>query len=393
MYALKKIESKQMNILLVGEYNRTHYNIKKGLEHLGHSVTVISNADGFKKVDVDIEISEGYESSLFKLFTRLKLGFINKRIASYNVSRQFKINKARLSDFDIIQYVNEAPFNVTLQWQLKLIEWLREWNETAEFYLLSCGLDYPSINYAFHKKFRYSVLTPYFEGKIPKQHHAIGLRYISDEYKTLHHAIYKIIDGVIATDLDYHIPLENHPKYLGMIPHAINLSSLKYKLPVIEDKVIIFHGINNDNYLKKGNDIFEEALGLLNYKHADKIKIVTVRSLPYKDYIERFEGAHILLDQIYAYDQGFNALEAMAKGKVVFTGAEKEWLDYYNIEADTIAINALPDAKKIAEKLEWLILNPEKIIEISKLGRQFVEQHHDHIKCAESYLQKWDKQD
>jgi len=35
---------------------------------------------------------------------------------------------------------------------------------------------------------------------------------------------------------------------------------------------------------------------------------------------------------VYAYDQGFNALEAMAKGKVVFTGAEKEWLELYNLE-------------------------------------------------------------
>ena len=32
--------------------------------------------------------------------------------------------------------------------------------------------------------------------------------------------------------------------------------------------------------------------------------------------------------------EGFNALEAMAKGKVVFTGAEKEWLDYHNLKED-----------------------------------------------------------
>src|SRR5690606_36487812 len=98
---------------------------------------------------------------------------------------------------------------------------------------------------------------------------------------------------------------------------------------------------------------------------------ITVRSLPYDAYIKAFDTAHILLDQVFAYDQGFNALEAMAKGKVVFTGAEQEWLDYYNIEADTIAINAEPDAEKIAKKLEWLVLHPEKISEISKNARAF----------------------
>jgi glycosyltransferase involved in cell wall biosynthesis len=92
---------------------------------------------------------------------------------------------------------------------------------------------------------------------------------------------------------------------------------------------------------------------------------------------------------VYAYDQGFNALEAMAMGKVVFTGAEQEWLDYYNLEEDTVAINALPDANNIAKKLEWLILNPQKIIEISNNARAFIEREHDHIKCAELYLEKW----
>ena len=29
-----------------------------------------------------------------------------------------------------------------------------------------------------------------------------------------------------------------------------------------------------------------------------------------------------------------NALEAMAKGKVVFTGAEQEWLNHYDLKED-----------------------------------------------------------
>jgi hypothetical protein len=37
----------------------------------------------------------------------------------------------------------------------------------------------------------------------------------------------------------------------------------------------------------------------------------------YTTYINSYNKAHILLDQTYAYDQGYNALEAMAKGKVV----------------------------------------------------------------------------
>ena len=94
---------------------------------------------------------------------------------------------------------------------------------------------------------------------------------------------------------------------------------------------------------------------------------------------------------MYAYDQGYNALEAMAKGKVVFTGAEKEWLEYYNLEEDTIAINALPNAREIAKKLEWLINNPEKIIEISINARQFIEEKHNYILSAKKYLVTWNE--
>ena len=196
---------------------------------------------------------------------------------------------------------------------------------------------------------------------------------------------------MIASDLDYHIPLLGHPKYLGLIPNPINIEKLEFQPLRVSDKIVIFHGINSHNYYKKGNDIFEEALSIVNRKYSENIKIVTVRSLPYDQYIKTYNKAHIMLDQVYAYDQGYNALEAMAKGKVVFTGAEQEWLDYYNLKEDTVAINALPDAEKIAKKLEWLICNPEKIAEISTNARRFVETHHNHINCAKQYLNTWQK--
>ena len=79
----------------------------------------------------------------------------------------------------------------------------------------------------------------------------------------------------------------------------------------------------------------------------------------------------------------------MAMGKVVFTGAEQEWLEHYKLEEDTVAINAEPCAEQIARKLEWLINNPEKIIEISKNARAFIEKEHHYIKIAKKYLEVW----
>ena len=197
------------------------------------------------------------------------------------------------------------------------------------------------------------------------------------------------IKGVIASDLDYHLPHLEYSNYLGLIPNPINIDALKY-IPInISDKIIIFHGVNAQSYIKKGNQFFDDALDIIKTKYADKIHVIRAENVAYNDYIKLYNSCHILLDQVYAYDQGYNALEAMAKGKVAFTGAEQEWLDYYDLKEDTVAINALPDAENIASKLEWLILNPEHIKSISKSARDFIEKEHDYIEVAKKYVKLW----
>ncbi|NNC45072.1 MAG: glycosyltransferase [Winogradskyella sp.] len=376
-----------MKVLLFGEFNRAHWNIKKGLEKLGHTAIVAGTCDGFKKVEVDIEFKNHYTSFILRKVRYALMKLFKIDLHAISIKKQIRSHQTELSGYDVIQFINEAPFDFYRKDQLDIFKWLSQWNNNV--YLLSAGLDYPSVKYAHDKKFRYSVLSAYFDGKGSAWDFSPALSYLSNEHKVLHDYIFKTINGVIANDLDYHIPLQGWTKYLGMIPHAINTDELHYQPPIIDDKIVIFHGINNRNYYKKGNDFFEAALDIVNKTHANKIEIITVRSLPYKDYLKAYHKAHILLDQVYAYDQGFNALEAMARGIVVFTGAEKEWLDYYGLMEDTIAINALPNANAIAEKLIWLIDNPDKIKTISKNARAFVEKEHHYITLASKYVETW----
>ena len=90
----------------------------------------------------------------------------------------------------------------------------------------------------------------------------------------------------------------------------------------------------------------------------------------------------------YSHDQGYNALEAMAKGKVVFTGAGKHFKEHYQLD-HTVAMDATPDPAQIASELEQLILHPERIAEIAKNAKAFVAKHHDHIAIAQKYLDIW----
>ncbi|WP_179333234.1 glycosyltransferase family protein [Winogradskyella costae] len=377
-----------MKILLVGEYSRLHNSLKEGLEHFNYNVTIVALNDGFKNYAVDLPILKKYENGPLKKIKNLIYRFTKIDLESLQIKKQIITLKPKISNFDIVQFINESSFGCSPHIEKDIFNLISNWNKKV--FLLSCGIDYISLKYAHNNMLRYSYLDPFLNGK-EQLSPSYGFKFLQSDFKKLHQHIYKSIVGVIASDLDYHLPLLNHPKYLGLIPNPINTEQLEFKPLKIDSKIVIFHGINSHNYYKKGNDIFEEALAIINQKYADKIKIVTVRSLPYNEYIKSYNEAHIMLDQIYAYDQGFNALEAMSKGKVVFTGAEKEWLEYYNIKEDTIAINALPDAKSIANKLEWLILNPKKITEISIQARRFVETHHNYKTCAENYLKTWQK--
>ncbi|HNQ27474.1 MAG TPA: glycosyltransferase [Aquaticitalea sp.] len=378
-----------MNILLVGEYSRLHNSLKEGLEVLGHKAVIIGTGDYFKNYPVDIKLQRRFEKGFIKKIRVALFKVFHVDISSINMKRQVFKHKKSLIGYNVVQLINESPFNIQPKEEKEIFSFIKDNNKTC--YLLCCGADHISVKYAHDRKFRYSILTPFLTGKVSKKVFEPVLKYLQEPFRQLHRYVHNTIQGVIASDMDYHLPMLGHDNYLGMIPNPINVDKINYIPLNVTDKIIIFHGINRHNYLKKGNDIFDEALKTISKKFGDKVEIIRTESLPYNEYIKIYDACHILLDQVYAYDQGYNALEAMAKGKVVFTGAEQEWLDHYNLEADTVAINALPDAEKIAEKLEWLILNPEKIIEISKNARAFIEREHHYVKIAERYLEVWNE--
>ena len=375
-----------MKILLVGEYSRLHNSLKEGLVVLGHEVTLIATGDLFKKFPADIQLQRKYDYGLGRKLKIVVFKLSGIDITSVALRGQFNKQKELLKGYDVVQLINENPFGVSVSVEREIITYLKDHNK--KLFLLSCGTDHISVTYAFQKKFRYSVLTPYFDGKISKAQYASVLKYISPKHKAFHDFVFEQIDGVIASDLDYHIPLEGHKKYLGLIPNPVNVDQLKFTPLIISEKIIIFHGINRRTYFKKGSDYFEKALQIIQKKYPEKVDIITVENLPYHEYISKYDRAHIVLDQVFAYDQGYNALEAMSKGKVVFTGAEKEFQDYYRLDAP-VAINALPDVQSIANHLEELIMNPDKLIEIGRNATAFIDDHHHYKKIAQKYINTW----
>lgn len=377
-----------MRILLVGEYSRFHNSLKEGLQSLGHEVVIISDSD-FKDYPLDINIYAKYFQDNYILNKiRQAIYRITKiDVAQVEVGIRFWKNRKKLIGFDIVQLINEYSIQSPPAMEICLLDYIFKNNKKA--FLVSCGDDYICVKYMLENKFKYSVLTSCDE--FPYANHCkFTMKFATKPFKELHDFVYKHISAVVAGDIDYYLPLLNHPKSAGLIPYPINIQKQIYKPVDVVGKIIIFHGINNANFYKKGNYIFEKALKIIQQKFADKVEIIVTRSVPYAEYINSYNKAHILLDQVYAYDQGYNALEAMAKGKVVFTGAETEFMNHYNL-TERVAVNALPNAEAIAKELEYLILNPHEILAIGKRARAFVEKEHDYLKVAKMYLDVWNK--
>ena len=71
------------------------------------------------------------------------------------------------------------------------------------------------------------------------------------------------------------------------------------------------------------------------------------------------------------------------------SGAEPEAKEYFDSADDCPIINILPDTDDIYNKLEELVLNPDKIYDLGKAGRTYVEKHNDCVDVARQYLDVW----
>lgn len=377
-----------MRVLLIGEYSRLHNSLKAGLENLGHHVLLISDGDGFKNYLTDLSIRPRFFSYYFpKKISNLIFKISGLDLTELERGLRFYSILKKLESFDVVQLINERPIK-TWGW-LERILIRKIFQKYERVFLLSCGIDYIYCKYLLEGKFKNGLITPYLENKNLLNHFRYILNYQTEDHFKTHQLVFQKIKGVIASDTDYLMPLKKHPKFLGLVANPVQIEDLKF-IPFNHAKVlVIFLGINRGTYYKKGIPYFELALQKIKEKYAEKVQIEIVENLPYPIYIEKLNQAHIVLDQIYAYDQGYNALEAMAKGKVVFTGSEREFLEIYQLSEDEVCIHALPNTDYLVEKLSFLIENPTKIKEIGSAARAFIKKEHDAKKIAEKYISKW----
>ena len=379
-----------MKILLLGEYSRLHNSLKEGFVTLGHEVSIVGCGDKFKQFPVDYSIyaqicNDNKIANLLYRGIRKVIGLDFEKIEK---AIRFYLLIPKLKGYHHVQLINSDALETYPI--LSRFLYKKLFKNIQSRSLLICGDETPIVDYLIKKEFKYSVLTPYFEDNSIEKEFQFPLKYRKNSYRKTFDWLKENCQNLITSDLDYEIPMRKMGFQTTFIPNPINTDTIAFQKTENTGEIVIFLGINRLSYTKKGIIYFEKALEIIQEKHADKIEIIVTENLPYKEYISKYNKAHILLDQVFAYDQGYNALEAMAKGKVVFTGAETEFLNQYNVHEDEVCSNALPNENEIATKLSFLIEHPEKISKISKNARKFIEKEHDYRVIAKKYLGCWE---
>lgn len=376
-----------MNILLIGEYSNFHNSLKQGLIKCGHQVIIAGGRDGFKSLPVDISLNpDVFQKFPLKPFKLLFYKIFKFDLSVLEVVILFLIHRKKFKNFDSVQLINEFPFKTTPFFDRFMLSYIFKYNKNVS--LSACGDDYIYISYLLNSKLPYHVLTPYVTDKSLKENYRYSLRYLRRSHIKLSKYVHSRVKRIIPANIDYYMAYKGKPKVVPIIPFPINVDKFKYEEPNLEKVITFFHGINTINYTKKGNAFFEKALEKIKTNYKDQIEINQIRSVPYQEYINLYNHSHILLDQTYAYSQGYNALEAMAKGKVVFTGFSKIFRTYFKLDKE-IGIEAVPDSEILYQKMQTLIEKPAKIEEISKNARWFVETYHNYEKVAKNYIAAW----
>ena len=134
----------------------------------------------------------------------------------------------------------------------------------------------------------------------------------------------------------------------------------------------------------------EQALLRLHQNYPDDVIVTRVESVSYDEYQKLMSKAHVVLDQLYSHSPAMNALLAMAQGKVLVGGGEPEMYDLMGEYTNRPIVNVFPTEDDVYKKLEDLVLNKQRIPQLSKDGRIFVESNHDYVSVAQQYLRFWE---
>ena len=368
-YVTDIAKQSDMKILLIGEYSNLHWTLSEALRQLGHEVTVVSDGCGWMDNRRDIDLS-------------LKDSTLKSRLA-YR-ARLLEI-LSRLRGYDVVQVISPVFLRMGLSEVRRVFKYIKRNN--GSIFLGAFGTDYYYTKTCLEGAFRYSDFGAPRNGVFE----SLEDNTLWNESPLKEHNIYiaEECNGIIACLYEYY---RSYSPVFGekaaYVPLPINTDAITPSA-VYDGKVRFFIGIQKHKARLKGSDIMLEALRKVADAYPATTELHVAESVPYHEYSRMMRGCNLLIDQLYSYTPGMNALQGMASGMAVAGGGEEEMYALLGETENKPVINVVPDNDELFRIFTDIARHPETLQERGNASRLFVEKHHDYKKVAEKYLAFW----
>lgn len=358
-----------MNVFLLGDYSGLHWNLKKGLESIGHTCITAGDGDGIKKISKDISLPyyPRYPKNpvLSRVVYRTELIELIKSIRGY----------------DVVQLVGAhiLPFNLfPYQWA---IERLKRTNRRV--CMLASGSD--SL---YWTKARQELDYGPFDDFLEYDMKSGKSRY--EEQAAIKQNLYmaQTVHKIIPTAYDYSLGYSLYAHSASIVPLPLWLEDVKYKPNQAYDRILVHHGYIRYGF--KGTRHIKAAFQNLQkeYRKDCRFEISTEMSLD--DYIKQTEDVNILVDQTNTYSYGMNALYSAARGKITLSGAEPIAIERTIGKQDCPIMNIKPDIEHISQQIRNSICSSKELEKRGRESREFVQEFHCSKKVAKRFLKEWE---
>lgn len=358
-----------MKILLLGEYSNVHATLALGLRKLGHEVTVVSNGDFWKDYPRDIDVSrrEG------------KIGGIALYLKILSLL-------PRLSGYDIVQLINPMFFELKAERLFPIYHFLKKHNRKV--ILGAFGMDYYWVKTCtYDKPLRYSDFNIGDKVRTDDVAERDRRDWLGTPKGRLNQEIAASCDGIVTELYEYDVCYRPvFPDKTQFIPPPIVLPSSEDIRLTVHRPLRLFIGISKGRSRYKGTDIMLDAAKAVKAKYPDRLELRIANGVPFSQYTTMLDGSDLLMDQLYSYTPGMNALLAMSKGIVVIGGGEPENYEIIHEEKLRPIINVQPTFQSVFNELENIVINPSRMPELKKESVQYVRKHHDYVKVAREFV-------
>lgn len=358
-----------MKILLLGEYSNVHATLALGLRKLGHEVTVVSNGDFWKDYPRDIDVSRR-KGKIGGIALYLKILFLLPRLTGY----------------DIVQLINPMFFELRAERLFPIYRFLKKHNKKVV--LGAFGMDYYWVKTCtYDKPLRYSDFNIGDKVRTDDVAERDRRDWLGTPKGRLNQEIAATCDGIVTELYEYDVCYRPvFPDKTQFIPPPIVLPPSEDIRMTVDQPLRLFIGISKGRSRYKGTDIMLDAAKAVKAKYPERLELLIADGVPFSKYTAMLDGSDLLMDQLYSYTPGMNALLAMSKGIVVIGGGEPENYEIIHEEKLRPIINVQPTFQSVFDELEKLVLNPSRMPELKKESVGYVRKHHDYVKVAREFV-------